>query len=171
MPPGDAVRPTADRVREAVFSMLESGRYGGNRVAGARVLDAFAGSGALGLEALSRGAAHATFMDNAGQAIAAVEANVRALGVGARARVLRADATRPPPAPAACDLLFLDPPYRDGAIGAALAALAAAGWIAAGALLVVEREAKSPLDLAEGMRLEAERRYGRAAIALVAAAG
>lgn len=166
-PAGEAVRPTADRVREALFSMLQSGRYGGDRVGGARVLDACAGSGALGLEALSRGAAHCTFVDQAAPAIAAVEANVAALGEGGRTRVLRADVTRPPAASAACDLVLLDPPYRDGIVAAALAALAAAGWLAPGALVAVEHAARDPLAVAAGFETEASRTYGRTAITLL----
>jgi 16S rRNA (guanine966-N2)-methyltransferase len=164
-PAGEAVRPTADRVREALFSMLQSGRYGGDRVQGARVLDACAGSGALGLEALSRGAAHCTFLDNAAAAIAAIEANVATLGVRDRSRVLRADVTRPPSAPAGCDLILLDPPYRDGLAPTALAALAANGWCAPGALVAVEHEA--PLPLPDGFTEETSRTYGRTRVTLL----
>ena len=166
-PVGDAVRPTADRVREALFSMLQSGRYGGDRVRAARVLDACAGSGALGLEALSRGADHCTFLDNAGPAIAAIHANVAALGVGNRAQVLRADVTRPPGAPAGCDLIFLDPPYRDGLVPAALAALAAAGWCAPGALVAVEHDARTPVAAPEGFVEAISRTYGRTCVTLL----
>ena len=167
VPPGDAVRPTADRVREALFSMLQSGRYGGERVQGARVLDAFAGSGALGLEALSRGAAQCIFMDNAGPSVAAVETNLRTLGLGDRARVLRADATRPPGAAEPCDLLFLDPPYRDGLVPATLTALAAAGWCAADALAVVEHDARTDIESPPGFTLEISRTYGRTCVTLL----
>src|SRR5918999_1949558 len=107
-PPGDATRPTSDRVREALFSVL------GGRVDGARVLDLFAGSGALGIEALSRGAAEATFVDSAPASIRAVRANLDALGAAAEVR--RADARRFLGAASAAarqyDLVFLDPPYR-----------------------------------------------------------
>ena len=165
-PTGEAVRPTADRVREALFSMLQSGRYGGDRVQGARVLDACAGSGALGLEALSRGASYCTFVDNAAPAIAAIEANIAKLGEGARSRVVRADATRLPPAPDHCSLVFLDPPYADGIVPAALASLAAGGWLAPDALVAVEHPARTPLS-ADGFIAEASRTYGRTAVTLL----
>lgn len=166
-PPGNAVRPTADRVREALFSMLQSGRYGGDRVTGVRVLDACAGSGALGLEALSRGAAHCTFMDNAATAIATIEANVAATGLATRARILRADVTRPPSAPEGCGLVLLDPPYREGLVPAALAALAAAGWLAPGALVAVEHAARDPIAFPEGFAEETSRTYGRTCVTLL----
>jgi 16S rRNA (guanine966-N2)-methyltransferase len=110
-PPGDgAVRPTTDRVRESLFNLLAHGL--GDPVPGARVLDLFAGTGALGLEALSRGAEAAVFVEAARGAAGLVEANVARLGLGERARVVRRDATRLGPNPgAAFDLVFLDPPY------------------------------------------------------------
>ncbi|MCX7932657.1 MAG: 16S rRNA (guanine(966)-N(2))-methyltransferase RsmD [Rhodovarius sp.] len=138
-PPGQATRPTSGRVRQALFDMLWHAPWGGRHaLEGVRVLDAFAGSGALGLEALSRGAAHATFFETAAAARAVLAANIAALGEQGRSQVLPADATRPPAAPAPCGLIFLDPPYRQGLVPAALAALAASGWVAAGALICVE---------------------------------
>lgn len=166
-PAGAAVRPTADRVREALFSMLASGRYGGDRVTDAHVLDACAGSGALGLEALSRGAASAVFMDNAGAALEAIRANIATLAVADRARVLRADVTRPPPAPHACSLLFLDPPYDAGIAGTALTALAGAGWLAPDALAVVEQDARTDVSAPEGFELNTERKFGRVRLVLM----
>jgi 16S rRNA (guanine966-N2)-methyltransferase len=153
-PPGDATRPTSDRVREALFSIL------GPRVAGARVLDLFAGSGALGLEALSRGAAGATFVDSAPAAVRAVAANLTALG--AEAEVIRADALRwlrgATLAARHYDLVFLDPPYRRaGELGAPLSA-ALAPVLAAGALVVTEADRRAPLELT--MPAYDERRYG-----------
>lgn len=116
------------------------------------MLDAFAGSGALGLEALSRGAAHAVFLDSDAAAIAAVRANVAACGAGERSLVLHADALRPPPARTQpgvrpCGLVFLDPPYGGGLVPRAVAALGAAGWLAPDALLVAEvsRDEAPPL--------------------------
>lgn len=149
-PQGDRTRPTADRMRQALFDMLLHAPWGGHdRVAGARVLDGFAGTGALGLEALSRGAAHATFLERDGAALAALRRNVATLG--AEAAIYAADATAPPPAPpgAGCTLIFLDPPYGAGLVGRAAAALAAAGWIAPDALLLAETGRAEAPPLAE----------------------
>ena len=148
-PPGGAVRPTSDRAREALF----------NR----HVLDAFCGTGALGFEALSRGAARAVFIDNDDDAVACVRTNIAALGVDDRATVLRADATDPPRAAAACTLAFLDPPYAGDTIAAALPALAAVGWLAPDALCVTETEAGAPGPSApEGFETLDSRSIGKA---------
>jgi 16S rRNA (guanine(966)-N(2))-methyltransferase RsmD len=153
-PPGDATRPTADRVRESLFAVLE------DRVPGARVLDLFAGSGALGLEALSRGAAEATFVDRAPAAVRAVRANLAALG--AEAEVRRADARRFLRSASAAarqyDLVFLDPPY--GLAGRLERELTAAlpAVLAPGAAVVAESDRRAPLAL--GLPLLDERRYG-----------
>ncbi len=138
-PPGAATRPTADRARQALFDMLWHAPWAGRAaVDGAHVLDAFAGTGALGLEALSRGAAQVTFIENNKAALKAIRDNIGACRVEAQCRLLVADATRPPPAPAPFSLVFLDPPYGQDLAPRALAALRAAGWIAPGALVVVE---------------------------------
>ena len=137
-PPGDATRPTADRVRQALFDRLMHAPWAGRTaVDGARVLDVFAGTGALGLEALSRGAAHATFLETGRAALVVLRANVAACRAEGRCTVLAADALRPPPGQG-CGLVFLDPPYGQGLAGPAVAALQAAGWIAPGALIVAE---------------------------------
>ena len=146
-PPGSATRPTADRARQALFDMLWHAPWAGRGVIEeARVLDAFAGTGALGLEALSRGAAHATFMERDRAALAALRANIAACREEARAQVIAGDATKPPRAGAPCSLVFLDPPYGQGLIARTLAALAAAGWIARDALVCAEagREEEPP---------------------------
>lgn len=145
-PPGEATRPTADRVRQALFDRLMHAPWAGRAaVDGAWVLDAFAGTGALGLEALSRGAAHATFLENGRAALAALRGNVAACQAEGRCTILAADALRPPPGQA-CGLVFLDPPYGQGLVAPAVGALQAAGWIAPGALIVAEvgREEASP---------------------------
>ncbi len=137
-PAGLATRPTADRVRQAVFDRLMHAPWAGRAaVEGAQVLDAFAGTGALALEALSRGAAHATFMETGRTALAALRANIGACRAEGRCTVLPADALRPPPGQA-CGLVFLDPPYGQGLVSPALAALRAAGWVAPGGLVVAE---------------------------------
>ena len=170
-PPGGAVRPTSARAREALFDRLVHGAFSGDGasgVAGARVLDAFCGAGALGLEALSRGAAQAVFLDNDAAAVACVRRNIAALGVGGRATVLPADATNPPRAAAACTLAFLDAPYRADLTAPALAALAAAGWLAPGALCIAETAAKAPPFAApENFETLDSRRYGKARFAFL----
>jgi 16S rRNA (guanine966-N2)-methyltransferase len=153
-PPGLDTRPTADRIREALFSIL------GPRVEHARVLDLFAGSGALGIEALSRGARAATFVDNAAPAIRTVAANVEA--VGAEAEVIRAEARRflggASRSARQYDLVFLDPPYRLAAsLGRDLSA-ALPAVLAPGAAVVAESDRRAPLEI--DLPLEDERRYG-----------
>ena len=166
-PPGGLVRPTSDRAREALFNRLVHGAFsddGRSNVAGALVLDTFCGTGALGLEALSRGAGQAVFMDCDAAAIACVRRNIAAFGVAERATVLQADATNPPAASAigACTLVFLDAPYDAALTAAALAALAAAGWLAPGALCVAETAATGPPPAAVGFEMLDRRRYGKA---------
>ena len=164
-PEGEATRPTSDRARQAVFNILEHAPWSPG-LDGLRVLDLFAGSGAMGLEALSRGAAHAAFVETAGPALTALRTNIEAFRVGPSATVLRQDATRltargtEPP----FNLAFLDPPYSQGFGEPALAALTAGGWLAPDALVVFERAADEPaLDL-PGWEVLDQRRYGKAAV-------
>jgi 16S rRNA (guanine966-N2)-methyltransferase len=134
-PDGRNTRPTADRVRESLFNILA---HGEPSLVGAQVLDAFAGSGALGFEALSRGAAQVTFLETDPTASAVIVANARKLGADRQVKLLRVDATRPPKAPGPCTIVMMDPPYKSGLGEPALVALKAAGWIAPDALMVVE---------------------------------
>jgi 16S rRNA (guanine966-N2)-methyltransferase len=158
-PPGQATRPTADRTREALFSMLAS-RIGSFE--GLAIADLFAGSGALGLEALSRGAAHCTFVETDRAALEAVRANLAALGAAARATVLSGSAARLPPA-GALDLVLADPPYGAGSGSAAVAAVAEAGWLAKGGWMAVETARGE--DIAPGpFTIDAGRDVGRARI-------
>jgi 16S rRNA (guanine966-N2)-methyltransferase len=167
-PRGRTLRPTSDRAREALFDVLLHGAaLAGFALAGATVLDAFAGTGALGLEALSRGTARAFFLETERAARAALKANIDALGEEPRSQVLVRDAMRPGPAPAACDLAFLDPPYGSGLAAPALAALAHHGWLAPGALAVVEHAAKEDFAPPAGFTTVDARRYGAAALAFV----
>jgi 16S rRNA (guanine966-N2)-methyltransferase len=163
-PPGETVRPTSDRAREALFNILSHGRLAAEGIpfAGAAVLDAFAGTGALGLEALSRGAAEVLFLEQDPEALATLRRNIAALGEDAHARIIAGDATRPPRAPAACTLVLLDPPYRSGVAAMALTALEAAGWLAPDALVVVELAAREELTPPGGFILLDERVYGAA---------
>ncbi|MBW4092979.1 MAG: 16S rRNA (guanine(966)-N(2))-methyltransferase RsmD [Proteobacteria bacterium] len=137
-PVGEATRPTADRVRQALFDMLLHAPWGGRAVIeGVSVVDAFAGTGALGLEALSRGAGRAVFMENDRAALAVLRANSVACGAGDRAVVLACDVLAAP-AGERCGVAFLDPPYGLGLVALGVARLAAAGWIGAGTLVVAE---------------------------------
>ena len=168
-PSGETTRPTAERVRQALFDMLWHAPWAGREVLdGARVLDAFAGTGALGLEALSRGAAHATFIEPDRAALAALRRNIATLGEEDRARVIAGDATRPPVATAPCGLLLLDPPYGKDLVPRALAALRAGGWIAPGALVVAEVAKADALD-APGCEVLAERAHGAARVVFLRA--
>lgn len=162
-PAGLAVRPTADRTREALFGILEGGRFsdGASLLPGALVLDVFAGTGALGLEALSRGAEHAVFIERAPAPLESLRANIRNLGVGTRCRVVERDALHPPAAERPADLALLDPPYNQGLVGPALATLAATGWIGAWTLVVVEQLKAEPLPQAEGFEILDDRCYGK----------
>ena len=166
-PKGEGTRPTTDRVREALMSVLASAR---GALDGAVVLDAFAGSGALGLEALSRGAAAAVFCERDGAALRTLRANVEAVGLAApRARVVRTDVLEHPPAApgAPFDLVFLDPPYALGAMEAlgVPAALAARGALSVDALVVYEHVAAScgaadEAAAARGLSLAQRKKYG-----------
>ena len=160
-----AVRPTADRTREALFNILTGGKLaaeGAQRLPEARVLDAFAGTGALGLEALSRGAAHAVFMENYAPAIEICRANIRALGEEARAELITCDVLHPRPAAAPCDIVFLDPPYNQGLAEKAVDALLNKGWIAPGALVCVELMKTEPFQTPDGFTELDARTYGKA---------
>ena len=163
-PEGVEVRPTSDRARESLFNILAHRPE--RPLDGARVLDAFAGSGALGLEALSRGAAHCTFIETLPAALAAIRANIGKLGLTGQTTVLRTDVLHPGPAPSGAtlpaNLAFLDPPYRSGLAAPALEALQVQGWLADGALVSVEIGATEDLAPVAGFTLLDERRYGAA---------
>lgn len=159
---GLTTRPTADRTRETLFNMLAS-RIGS--LEGLRVADLYAGSGALGLEALSRGAASACFVEQDPRAIAAIRRNVEALGAGDRAELLpRSAAALPSSAP--FDLIFADPPYARGSGSAVVSEVLRAGWAAPGAWLAIETERGDCVEAGE-LQVEAERDVGRARITLM----
>ena len=156
---GDAaahLRPTSDRVREALFNILINAH--GDPVTGARVLDLFAGTGALALEALSRGAAEAVLVDDGAKAGRLIAENITKCGAEARARVLRRDATRLGAADGAFDLVFLDPPYGKGLGARALGAALDGGWLAEDAVIVWEESA--PMLPPEGFERIDARVYG-----------
>jgi 16S rRNA (guanine966-N2)-methyltransferase len=165
--PAQGVRPTADRARQAVFNILEHGvAWPGFSDCG--VLDLFAGTGAYGLEALSRGAARATFIDSDPAALLGIRRNAAALGEARSIVLLKLDASRlPPPArivEAPCGLAFLDPSYESRLAVPALQGAASHGWIGSGAIAVVEVGAREPLAPPPGYVVEDERIYGAARI-------
>ena len=162
-PAGQQTRPTADRTREALFSMLASrlGSFDGLRVA-----DLYAGSGALGLEALSRGAANATFVENDRAALKAIEANAAALGAADRIAVRATSAVALPKA-GPFDLILADPPYSPGSGSAVVSAVAAAGWLASGGWMAVETKRGDEVAPPEGWIVDATRDVGRAKLTLL----
>ena len=167
---GDAaahLRPTSDRVRESIFNLLINGGYG-NPVQGAQVLDLFAGTGALGLEALSRGASRATFVDDGAKALSLLRANIAKMKAEDASECLRRDATAlGPNAHAPFTLVFLDPPYGKALGERALASALAGGWIAPGALIVWE-ESTPPQPSTAVTQID-QRRYGDTLVTLLRA--
>jgi len=167
-PRGLDTRPTSDRARQAIFNILEhTTRFSRPPLPDARVLDLFAGTGALGLEALSRGARDAVFMERDRKAAAACRQNIAALGLEDRCDLLTRDALRPPPRPgpvAPRDLVFLDPPYGKGWGEKALLALLAAGWLAEDAVIVFEMAKKQPEAIPPAFAERDLRNYGVAQV-------
>lgn len=166
-PADSSIRPTTDRVRESLFNRLMHGAAGSGVVlAGARVADVFAGTGAMGLEALSRGAAHVTFIEKDMAALALIKRNVAALGAEDRVSFMSADATNLPHAALAHDIALLDPPYEQGLPGPAMASLARQGWLKPGALVSVEMDESDVPPEAAGFTLLDRREAGRIAVTL-----
>jgi 16S rRNA (guanine966-N2)-methyltransferase len=159
-PRSQSIRPTSDRLRESVFDILAH-RFD-DVVTDAAVIDLFAGTGALGLEALSRGAARALFVDDGSEARALLRGNIETLGLGGVTRVFRRDATKLGAAPPGetFSLAFLDPPYGKGLAQPALAALIEGGWLAKDALVVIEEAAGAEIELPPALAREDARRYG-----------
>lgn len=160
-PSGSATRPTSDRVRESVFNILAHG-IDGLELEGARVLDLFAGTGAMGLEAISRGARFCQFVDDSAEARGLIRRNADALGVIGLAKIWRRDATNLGPcAPQpGFDLVFADPPYGKGLGEKALTSLVSGEWLNPGAIVVLEEAAKAVVPAIEGLSLIDERTYG-----------
>ena len=169
VPAGDAVRPTKDIVREAVFSALDAR----GMLAESAVLDLYAGSGALAIESLSRGATSAVLVERDALALDAINHNLEHLGLRDRARVARANVvsfvSAPPPREAPFDLVFADPPYdtSDDAVGELLASLTEPGWLAAGAMIAVERPAGAEMRVGDGLRACWERTFGDTLVVFV----
>lgn len=158
-PKSSAIRPTADRLRESLFNILTHAY--GDPVSNARVLDLFAGTGALGIEAISRGASFVQFVDDGAEGRALIRENVTALGLGGVTRIFRRDATKLGPAHPVepFSLVFLDPPYDRNLAAAALDSARAGGWLAADAMIVVEEAVKSGFAAPEGFSEIDRRRY------------
>jgi 16S rRNA (guanine966-N2)-methyltransferase len=163
VPPADrTTRPTADRTREGLFSMLQS-RLGSFE--GLHVADLFAGTGALGLEALSRGAAHCTFVEKDRSALETLRRNVERLGAAERCDIRAQGVEHAAPPQRPCDLILMDPPYAAGLAEMALARIAG-GWVAPGGWVTVETDG-SFRPVAGAFTIEADRRFGKAFVALL----
>lgn len=169
VPAGYDVRPSSERSREALFNILESGRLteGQHAVRGARVLDAFAGSGALGIEALSRGASEVFFLEQAPAALRCLRQNLQGLESSASLHILKEDALNPPPAERPVDILLMDPPYGQGLTARALPALTEKGWLDGDTLAVVESARKELQALPADFQLLDRRTYGRAELSFL----
>jgi 16S rRNA (guanine966-N2)-methyltransferase len=164
-PPDARVRPTADKVRQAIFNILAHNDFGiGFALDGARVADLFAGTGALGIEALSHGAAFCLLVDDSAESRALIRGNVEALGLTGVTKIWRRDATQLGPMAAGAggpfDLVFLDPPYRKDLVPLALAALRDGGWLAHQAIVVAEVAADEDIPSTDGFALFDARLYG-----------
>jgi 16S rRNA (guanine966-N2)-methyltransferase len=166
-PEDGSIRPTADRVRESVFNILAS-RLGPS-FDGLRVADLFAGTGALGLEALSRGAANVVFVDTGAEARGLIRDHIEAFGAGGVAKLLRRDATNLGPAGTMgpVDLVFLDPPYGQSLGEKALVSLRDGGWLKPDTVLVLEESSDAAVELPDGFALDDRREYGAAAIHVI----
>ncbi|MDP6705572.1 MAG: 16S rRNA (guanine(966)-N(2))-methyltransferase RsmD [Alphaproteobacteria bacterium] len=169
-PEGRTLRPTSDRAREALFNLLAHGPYeteAGPMPHEVAVLDVFAGSGALGLEALSRGARHVTFLENSAAALALIRRNAAGMADADEITIRRLDAARPGPAPRTHGLVLMDPPYGAGLWAPALAALMADGWLEDDAVVVVELAKDEDFAAPAGFEAVDERRYGAARLVIL----
>jgi 16S rRNA (guanine966-N2)-methyltransferase len=170
-PSDDSIRPTSDRARESIFNIL--GSRLGPVLVDKRVLDLFAGTGALGLEALSRGAAHCTFVETGADGRGLIRDHIQDFGVAGITKLLRRDATAlgTPGTFGQFDLVFLDPPYSQSLGEKALIEIAANGWLAPGALIVWEESADAEVSIPAGFELEDTREYGAAAVRFLSFTG
>lgn len=165
------VRPTADKTRQAIFNILTHHDFGEFALAEARAIDLFAGTGALGIEALSHGAAYCLFVDDSAESRALIRENVEALRLTGASKIWRRDASRLGERPAGAggpfDLAFLDPPYRKGLIAPALASLDAGGWLSPHAVIVAEAAADEDIPMTDGFFRLDERHYGDSRVAFL----
>lgn len=161
-PDGLDTRPTSDRARESIFNILEHQSWGRAALRAGRVLDVFAGTGALGLEAFSRGAASVTFLDNSETALKALRLNAKDMGTAQEIRATRTDVNNLPACEEAFDLVFMDAPYKSGLTDIALTALAQNGWMKQGCLCVIETSKKENWKPSENFEEIDMRKYGAA---------
>ncbi len=170
-PADDHVRPTSDRIREALFNVLAHAGFGDFSLQGARVLDLFAGTGALGLEALSRGGSFALFVDDDASSRGLIRTNAETLGVTGRTKIYRRDATRLGPRAASAgppfDLVFLDPPYGRGLGEQALTELLAGDWLSPNALIILEEDKSADVSLPPGFNVADRRSYATTQIIIM----
>jgi len=165
----EIIRPTSDFAREAIFNILTHGKHGlnGHTFMDKRVLDVYCGTGAFGLEALSRGAAHVTFIDQAREAIATARYNIGRIHEEDHADFIQANATQLSKARKPYDLVFLDPPYHKKLLPPTLVSLHAGGWVAEDGIVVIEHDEKEAVEIPESFIKVDERRYGRAVLELL----
>jgi len=167
VPENDAIRPTSSRTRESLFNVLMHGSFGGDCVIGARVADICCGTGALGFEALSRGAEHCSFVDSSRAALQLAEKNAKHLGVTNQCNFLHHDARKLPRIATPYDLIMTDPPYDDhGMITALYSQLQLQGWLKEGTVLATEVPSYTKEIALEGAEIAVERRYGKAALCI-----
>lgn len=166
LPEDNRIRPTADRTREALFNILGHGSVyrteQGPLPLGARILDVFAGTGALGIEALSRGADHVTFMDNQWDSVKLIKQNVAAIKAQQKVSIFNRNGTIPGRASGHIDLILMDPPYSQGLEIPSLLALRDGGWIQENTVIVIELAAKEKIEIPDDFELLDERKYGAA---------
>ncbi len=167
--PSKDIRPTTSFAREGMFNILMHGRFSGENspLIGKRVVDLFCGSGALGFEALSRGAAHVTFIDQNPKALELAKKTASIIGETANSAFIRSDSTHVPRAVLSCALAFVDPPYDKGLAEKGLESLVLGGWLEDGAIVVVEQSKKEPLKPSSAFTLLDERSYGIAKISIL----
>ena len=163
-PEGQDIRPTSDRARESIFNLIMHGRYAGENVIGCHVVDICCGTGALGLEALSRGARACSFIDQDKRSIELAKKNVLHCGANAQSHFLQADAARLPAAREAAQLILMDAPYATPLLAPTYAALKSGGWLAPDCLIVAEQSRDMPTPTLDGAELLDERVYGKAKI-------
>ncbi|WP_262691921.1 16S rRNA (guanine(966)-N(2))-methyltransferase RsmD [Kordiimonas aestuarii] len=159
VPKGRDIRPTTDRMRERLFSMLTHARY--PDMMGANVADLFAGTGALGLEALSRGAAHVTFAEKARGSLDCLRGNITSLGVREEVAVLPSDASKLPPARSRFDIIFMDPPYRMGLVRPTLDAIIIGGWLAEDGVIICELASDDATEPPDALEVVDDRSQGQ----------